>query len=160
MDNSKIKVFKFIIFFIFVSLFCFLIFSNLNFIDDTERNIPSSKELSEFSNISSKSSVNSYNVKDIPDKELATIYYNHFKKLIINNPDEAYNKVRNKKDVTGYSFDNFRTNLENNYYSNKVKEYKIWKNKDKSIYKIVNTDNQVITFYVDAVLKYEVELSL
>lgn len=150
------KTFKIVIFVIFVSLILFLIFSNIRGVDEVERNIPSQEEKNEFSNVQSKSDANTYEVKDIPNKELATIYYNHFKDLVVNNSEEAYRRVRNKDIVSLDEFNTFRNNLLSNYYSNKVADYKI----SGSTYRITNSDGDTITFYVDAVLDYEVELLL
>ena len=150
------KTFKIVIFIIFVSLILFLIFSNIRGVDEAERNIPSQEEKNEFSNVQSKSDANTYEVKDIPNKELATIYYNHFKDLVVNNSEEAYRRVRNKDIVSLDEFNTFRNNLLSNYYSNKVADYKI----SGSTYRITNSDGDTITFYVDAVLDYEVELLL
>ena len=135
--EKKIKIGVYII---LVALLSFLIFRNFRIVNDVERELPSNEELNEFNNVQSKSNANSYEVKDIPDKELATIYYNHFKNLVVNNSSEAYNRVRNKE--------------VNDYYNNKVASYRISDN----TYKIVNSNNQTIIFYVDAVYKYEVEL--
>ena len=149
---------KIIIFIVFVLLIGFLIFRNIRGVEEASRNLPSEEELDEFSNVSSKSSVNSYEVKDIPDRELATIYYNHFKDLIINNEEEAYKRLRNKDDTTIDKLEELKSSLTNNYYGNKVASYRISKNDDKSVYRIVNSDNRTIIFYVDAVFKYEVDI--
>ena len=150
------KTFKIIIFIIFVSLILFLIFSNMRGVEEAERNIPSEEERNQFSNVQSKSDANTYEVKDIPNKELATIYYNHFKDLVVNNSEEAYRRIRNKDAISEEDFKTFRNNLLNNYYSNKVADYRI----SGSTYRITNSDGDTITFYVDAVLDYEVELLL
>ena len=150
------KTFKIVIFVIFVSLILFLIFSNMQGINEAERNIPSEEEKNQFSNVQSKSDANTYEVKDIPNKELATIYYNHFKDLVVNNSEEAYRRVRNKDAISEEDFNTFRNNLLSNYYSNKVADYRI----SGSTYRITNSDGDTITFYVDAVLDYEVELLL
>lgn len=151
---------KIIVFIIFISLIIFLIFYNIRGIEEAERNLPNNDELREFSNVQSKSEANSYEVKDIPDKELATIYYNHFKNLVVNDSAEAYKRIRNKDEVSEDAFNTFRNdlinNLINNYYTNKVVDYRI----TDSLYRITNSNNQVINFYVDAVFKYEVELLL
>ena len=120
---------KIIVFIIFISLIIFLIFYNIRGIEEAERNLPNNDELREFSNVQSKSEANSYEVKDIPDKELATIYYNHFKDLVVNNSEEAYKRIRNKDVVTLDDFNSFRNNLINNYYNNKVIDY-IFKTED------------------------------
>ena len=145
---------KIIVFIIFVSLLLFLIFHNIRNVEDVSRSLPSEEELREFNNVPSKNSSNSYENKDIPNRELATIYYNHFKDLVVDNSEEAYNRIRNKDEVSQEDFNNFRTDLINNYYSNKVINYTI----SNSTYKIINSNNQTIIFYVDAVFKYEVEL--
>lgn len=150
------KTFKIVIFIIFVSLILFLIFSNMQGVEEAERNIPSEEERNQFSNVQSKSDANTYEVKDIPNKELATIYYNHFKDLVVNNSEEAYRRIRNKDAISEEDFNTFRNNLLNNYYSNKVADYRI----SGSTYRITNSDGDTITFYVDAVLDYEVELLL
>ena len=147
---------KIIVFIIFISLIIFLIFYNIRGIEEAERNLPNNDELREFSNVQSKSEANSYEVKDIPDRELATIYYNHFKNLVVNDSTEAYKLIRNKDEVSEDEFNNFRNDLINNYYTNKVVDYRI----TDSLYRITNSNNQVINFYVDAVFKYEVELLL
>ena len=150
------KTFKIVIFIIFVSLILFLIFSNMRGVEEAERNIPSEEERNQFSNVQSKSDANTYEVKDIPNKELATIYYNHFKDLVVNNSEEAYRRIRNKDAISEEDFNIFRNNLLSNYYSNKVADYRI----SGSTYRITNSDGDTITFYVDAVLDYEVELLL
>lgn len=147
---------KIIVFIIFISLIIFLIFYNIRSVEEAERNLPNNDELREFSNVQSKSEANSYEVKDIPDKELATIYYNHFKNLVVNDSAEAYKRIRNKDEVSEDAFNTFRNDLINNYYTNKVVDYRI----TDSLYRITNSNNQVINFYVDAVFKYEVELLL
>lgn len=154
------RVIKIVVFIILAVLLLFLIFRNISGVEEANRNLPSEEELSEFNNVSSKSSDNSYEVKDIPNKELATIYYNHFKNLVVNDLEGAYKRVRNKDAVLLEDFQMFRADLINNYYSNKVVSYEIRNGDNGSIYTIVNSNNQTIIFYVDAVFKYEVELLL
>ena len=154
------RVIKIVVFIILAILLLFLIFRNISGVEEANRNLPSEEELSEFNNVSSKSSDNSYEVKDIPNKELATIYYNHFKNLVVNDLEGAYKRVRNKDAVLLEDFQMFRADLINNYYSNKVVSYEIRNGDNSSTYTIVNSNNQTIIFYVDAVFKYEVELLL
>lgn len=153
-----VKNAKIIIFIIFVLLIAFLIFRNIRGVEEASRNLPSNEQLQEFSNVSPKSSVNSYEVKDIPDRELATIYYNHFKDLIINNEEEAYKRLRSKDDTTIAKYEELKSSINSNYYGNKVESYRISKNSEGSIYRIVNSDKKTIIFYVDAVFKYEVDI--
>ena len=117
------RVIKIVVFIILAILLLFLIFRNISGVEEANRNLPSEEELSEFNNVSSKSSDNSYEVKDIPNKELATIYYNHFKNLVVNDLEGAYKRVRNKDAVLLEDFQMFRADLINNYYSNKIRNY-------------------------------------
>lgn len=153
-----VKNAKIIIFIIFVLLIAFLIFRNIRGVEEASRNLPSNEQLEEFSNVSPKSSANSYEVKDIPDRELATIYYNHFKDLVINNEEEAYKRLRSKDDTTLAKYEELKSSINSNYYGNKVESYRISKNSERSIYRIVNSDKKTIIFYVDAVFKYEVDI--
>ena len=153
-----VKNAKIIIFIVFVFLIAFLIFRNIRGVEEASRNLPSNEQLEEFSNVSFKSSANSYEVKDIPDRELATIYYNHFKDLVINNEEEAYKRLRNKDDTTLAKYEELKSSINSNYYGNKVESYRISKNSERSIYRIVNSDKKTIIFYVDAVFKYEVDI--
>lgn len=149
-----VKNFKIIIIIIFIALIIFLIFSNMDRVIEAERNMPSNEEINEFSNIQAKNAANTYEVKSIPDKELATIYYNHYKDLLVNDSEEAYNRIRNKNMISEKEFNEFRDNIINNYYGNKVSEYQII----GSTYRIITNNKDTLVFYVDAVFKYEVEL--
>lgn len=149
---------KIIVFAIFAILLIFLIFGNIRGVEEAARSVPSNEDLAQFSNVQAKNEANSYEVKDIQNKELATIYYNHFKNLVVNNEEEAYERIRNKSDVSMEEFEAFRINLINNYYGSRVENYQIINGNDSSTYRIINNDNQTIVFYVDAVFKYEIEL--
>lgn len=148
--EKKIKI---IVFIIFAALLAFLIFNNIRGVDEAQRELPSDEELNEFNNVGTKSSANSYEVKSISDREIATIYYNHFKDLVVNNSSDAYNRIRNKDNVPMEKLELFRDSIINDYYGNKVESYRI----SDDTYRIVNSNNQTIVFYVDAVYKYEVE---
>ena len=150
------KVFKIGVVVVFAFLFLFLIFRNITHVSDEERELPSEEELNEFTSIISKNEVNTYEVKDISDEQLATIYYTDFKNEVVNNPTEVYQNIRNKDEITEDVFNNFRNELINNYYASKVTSYNI----NGSTYKIINNNNQTIIFYVDTGFKYELEFSL
>lgn len=150
------KVLKIGVVVVFAFLFLFLIFRNITHVSDEERELPSEEELNEFTSIISKNEVNTYEVKDISDEQLATIYYTDFKNEVVNNPTEVYQNIRNKDEITEDVFNNFRNELINNYYASKVTSYNI----NGSTYKIINNNNQTIIFYVDTGFKYELEFSL
>mgnify|MGYP001623856579 FL=1 len=150
------KVLKIGVVVVFAFLFLFLVFRNITNVSDEVRELPSEEELNEFTSINSKSDVNTYEVKDISDEQLATIYYTDFKNEVVNNPTEVYQNIRNKDEITEDVFNNFRNELINNYYASKVTSYNI----NGSTYKIINNNNQTIIFYVDTGFKYELEFSL
>lgn len=150
------KVLKVIVVVVFAFLFLFLIFRNITHVSDEVRELPSEEELNEFTSINSKSDVNTYGVKDISNEQLATIYYTDFKNEVVNNSSDVYQKIRNKDEITEEIFNSFRDNLINNYYASKVIDYNI----NGSTYRITNSDNQTIIFYVDTGFKYELEINL
>ena len=150
------KVLKIIVVVVFAFLFLFLIFRNITHVSDEVRELPSEEELNEFTSINSKSDVNTYGVKDISNEQLATIYYTDFKNEVVNNSSDVYQKIRNKDEITEEIFNSFRDNLINNYYASKVIDYNI----NGSTYRITNSDNQTIIFYVDTGFKYELEINL
>lgn len=150
------KVLKIIVVVVFAFLFLFLIFRNITHVSDEVRELPSEEELNEFTSINSKSDVNTYGVKDISNEQLATIYYTDFKNEVVNNSSDVYQKIRNKDEITEEVFNSFRDNLINNYYASKVIDYNI----NGSTYRITNSDNQTIIFYVDTGFKYELEINL
>ena len=77
---------------------------------------------------------------------------------IINNEEEAYKRLRSKDDTTLAKYEELKSSINSNYYGNKVESYRISKNSERSIYRIVNSDKKTIIFYVDAVFKYEVDI--
>ena len=155
-----VKVFKIIVLILFASSILFLALKNVITVNDEVKNIPTEEELLEFSNIEFKSNANTYEIKNIEDKELATIYYNHFKDLIVNNKEEAYKKIKNKDTLSKEDFEDFAQTIISDYYNTKVSNYVIIKNNNNDIYKIKTNKNQTLNFYVKAVFKYEVELLL
>ncbi len=151
-----VKTFKIIIFILLVVLFSFLIFRNFRNVDEVVRMLPTVEELDKYNSVSIKNEANIYELKDISDKQLITIYYTDFKNEVFNYPEEIYQKIRNKDEITYEIFSNFRNELINNYYTNKVEDYKIVDQE----YTIENNYNQKIIFYVDSVLNYEIKLIL
>lgn len=150
------KTVKIIIFLAFISLALFLIFRNINNASNDMRELPTEEELNEFISVISNSDINTYEVKDISNEQIATIYYNDFKNEVINNSEEIYQKIRNKNTITEDVFNSFRNDLINNYYNNKIVDYSI----SDSTYTIINSNNQRITFYIETGFNYELELTL
>lgn len=148
------RVLKIIVFVVCVLLFLFFIFRNITHVSNETRKLPTVEELQEFTSVISNSDVNTYEFKDISDKQLANIYYTDFKNEILNNSEEVYQRIRNKDEITEDTFSNFRNNLINNYYTSKVVDYSI----ANSTYRIENSEGITIIFYVDTGFKYELEL--
>ena len=154
------KFFKIFIFLIFSLSLIFIIFRNLGVAEDSKTNEPTEEEINELFSIQTKNSANTYENKDVDEENLITMYYVNFKNEIINNESEAYNKIRNKNEITKEVFDNFRNELINNYYINTVSSYEIRKEKGKDVYYITNNYNQTIILYINSVFNYEIELNL
>ena len=154
------KFFKIFIFLIFSLSLIFIIFRNLGVAEDAKTNEPTEEEINELFSIQTKNSANTYENKDVDEENLITMYYVNFKNEIINNESEAYNKIRNKNEITKEVFDNFRNELINNYYINTVSSYEIRKENGKDVYYITNNYNQTIILYINSIFNYEIELNL
>ena len=148
------RVLKIIVFVVGVFLFLFFIFRNITHVSNETRKLPTVEELQEFTSVISNSDVNTYEFKDISDKQLANIYYTDFKNEVLNNSEEVLKRIKNKDEITEDTFSNFRNNLINNYYTSKVVDYSIV----NSTYKIENSEGITIVFYVDTGFKYDIEL--
>ena len=155
-----VKYFKIFVFLIFSLSLIFIIFRNLGVAEDSKTNEPTEEEINELFSIQTKNSANTYENKDVDEENLITMYYVNFKNEIINNESEAYNKIRNKNEITKEVFDNFRNELINNYYINTVSSYEIERENGKDVYYITNNYNQTIILYINSVFNYEIELNL
>ena len=154
------KFFKIFIFLIFSLSLIFIIFRNLGVAEDAKTSEPTEEEINKLFSIQTKNSANTYENKDVDEENLITMYYVNFKNEIINNESEAYNKIRNKDEITKEIFDNFRNELINNYYINTVSSYEIRKENGKDVYYITNNYNQTIILYINSIFNYEIELNL
>ena len=154
------KFFKIFIFLIFSLSLIFIIFRNLGVAEDAKTSEPTEEEINKLFSIQTKNSANTYENKDVDEENLITMYYVNFKNEIINNESEAYNKIRNKNEITKEVFDNFRNELINNYYINTVSSYEIRKENGKDVYYITNNYNQTIILYINSIFNYEIELNL
>lgn len=155
-----VKYFKIFVFLIFSLSLIFIIFRNLGVAEDAKTSEPTEEEINELFSIQTKNSANTYENKDVDEENLITMYYVNFKNEIINNESEAYNKIRNKDEITKEIFDNFRNELINNYYINTVSSYEIRKENGKDVYYITNNYNQTIILYINSIFNYEIELNL
>ena len=155
-----VKYFKIFVFLIFSLSLIFIIFRNLGVAEDAKTNEPTEEEINELFSIQTKNSANTYENKDVDEENLITMYYVNFKNKIINNESEAYNKIRNKNEITKEVFDNFRNELINNYYINTVSSYEIERENGKDVYYITNNYNQTIILYINSVFNYEIELNI
>ena len=155
-----VKYFKIFVFLIFSASLIFIIFRNLGVAENAKTNEPTEEEINELFSIQTKNSANTYENKDVDEENLITMYYVNFKNEIINSESEAYNKIRNKNEITKEVFDNFRNELINNYYINTVSSYEIERENGKDVYYITNNYNQTIILYINSVFNYEIELNL
>ena len=107
------------------------------------------------------SETNKYAIKNISGEEIATMYYNDYKSMIVNFPDEAYEMLYNDN-VSKDEFLNLREKLLKDYYSYSYKSYSSYEDtKNKCmIYKVADTKGKVFVFRVYAVMQYEVNIAL
>ena len=107
------------------------------------------------------SETNKYAIKNISGEEIATMYYNDYKSMIVNFPDEAYEMLYNDN-VSKDEFLNLREKLLKDYYSYSYKSYSSYEDKKNKcmIYKVADNKGKVFVFRVYAVMQYEVNIAL
>lgn len=115
----------------------------------------------QFDTTNEVTAVNKYVVKDIEAQEMAKIYYNDYKSMIINYPDEAYDIITTE-DITTEEFDNYRNELINNYYSYEYDKYSYYvePTSNLEVYTVTDTNGIVFSFKIHSVMQYEVNIEL
>lgn len=128
---------------------------------DTNYEKATKDNVMQFDTISEVSDTNRYVVKNIDTQDMAKIYYNDYKSMVINYPNEAYDIIVTEG-ITKEDFDNYRYELMNNYYSFEYDKYSYYVEPTSKLEVYTVTDNQgnIFTFKVYAVMKYEVNIRL
>ena len=117
--------------------------------------------IKQFDITNSPSSVNQYSLKDVETENMAKLYYNDYKNMIINYPDEAY-EIISDKEFSESEFRNYRDQLMNNYYSYEYKTYSYYIEPETNyeIYTIIDNEGTIFTIKVFSVMQYEVSIKL
>ncbi len=158
-ENNKIRiVFMVTAVIIFVAFGVFTYTSNninRNLEEVTKENVKA------FDITNSLTETNKYAIKNVSGEEIATMYYNDYKSMIVNFPDEAYEMLYNNN-VSKDEFLNLREKLLKDYYSYSYKSYSSYKDtKNKcTVFKVADTKGKVFVFRVYATMQYEVNIAL
>ena len=120
------------------------------------------EKINEFDITNELSKENKYSVKSVVPEEMAKMYYNDYKNMIINYPDEAYEIILNKEDFSEEDFQNYRNQLINDYYSNSYSTYSYYQEQTTNcyVYRVTNNKGETFTFKTYAVMNYGVNISL
>ena len=119
-ENNKIRiVFMVTAVIIFVAFGIFTYNSN-----NVNKNLEAvtSENVKAFDLTNELSETNKYAIKNVSGEEIATMYYNDYKSMIVNFPDEAYEMLYNDN-VSKDEFLNLREKLLKDYYSYSYKSY-------------------------------------
>lgn len=143
----------------FIILIVFLLFSNSDSNNNYEEATP--EKIKQFETTNSVTEINKYSLKNINNEEIARLYYNDYKNMIVNYPDEAYEKIINK-DITKDEFLNFREKLMKNYYKYNYKSYSYYVDQRNNcyVYNVTDTNNHNFNFKIYSVMQYEVNIAL
>ena len=157
-ENNKFRIVATVV--VIISLIAFAFFSyNTNNNKNYEE---ATKEKIEAFNVTNEVNVdNKYSLKNIEDKEIASLYYNDYKNMIVNFPDEAYEMLTNKN-ISKDEFLNLREKIIKNYYSysyNNHTSYEDTKN-NCMVYRVADNQGKVFVFRVYATMQYEVNITL
>ena len=105
---------------------------------------------------------NQYSIKNIEHEEMAKIYYNDYKNMIINYQNEAYSLIINKEDISKEDFLNYRNQLLQDYYNYNYLTYSYYQEQTTGnfVYRVTNNKKETFTFKTHAVMNYEVDITL
>jgi len=117
--------------------------------------------IKQFDITNNANSVNQYSLKNIETENMAKLYYNDYKNMIINYPDEAY-KIITDKQLSKEEFLNYRDKLINNYYVYEYKTYShyIEPETTNEVYTIIDNEGTIFTIKVFSVMQYEVSIKI
>jgi len=106
--------------------------------------------------------INTYSVKSVNHEEMAKLYFNDYKNLILNYQDEAYELIINKVKFTKDDFLEYRNNLINNFYGYQYKSYSYYQESSTGsyVYRVINNKGETFTFKTYSVMNYEVNITL
>jgi len=154
-DNFK----KIILFVVAAMLVLFVVITSNLFTGDNNAKLEkaTAEKIEEFDRTNIPSKHNKYAIKSVNHEEMAMIYYNDYKNMIINYPDEAYDLIINIEDITKEEFNNYRDELIVNYHAYKYEKYSYYQDSSTNnfVYRIVNSNGDIFTFITEAVMCME-----
>ena len=160
MDN-----FKKVILFVVASIIVLFVFITTNiFKDDSSAKFEKAtkEKIAEIDVTNEPTESNKYSLKSVNREEMAMIYYNDFKNMIINFPDEAYQLIINTEDISEEEFNSYRGELLFNMYDYNYQKYSYYQDSSTKnyVYRVVNTIGETFTFHTDGVMRYAVNITL
>lgn len=135
------------------------------FIDDNNNSknyeVATKDKIDAFNTTDQANEINRYSLKNIELSELAKLYYNDYKTMIVNYPDEAYEILINKN-ITKDEFLNFREKIINNYYNYNYVKYSSYQDQENDcyVYRVIDSQNKIFTFKVYKSMQYKVDIVL
>lgn len=160
MDN-----FKTAILFVIAAIIVLFVFITTNlFKDDSSAKFEKAtqEKIAEIDVTNEPTESNKYSLKSINREEMAMIYYNDFKNMIINFPDEAYQLIINTEDISEEEFNSYRGELLFNIYEYNYQKYSYYQDSSTNnfVYRVVNMKGETFTFHTDGVMRYAVNITL
>ena len=142
----------------FIIMFVFVLFQNDN---NNNYEVATPDNIKQFDTTNVMTENNKYQLKNLSKEEIARLYYNDYKNMIVNYADEAYEKILNKN-IAKDEFLGFREKLMNNYYNYNYKSYSYYIDQEKNcyVYNITDSMNHNFTFEIYSVMQYEVNIAL
>ena len=146
---------------IFIAAACVIIivFSIFTKTDNNKYEEATVDKIKQFDTTNDMTEINKYSLKNISTEEIARLYYNDYKAMIVNYSDEAFEKILNKN-ISKDEFLGFREKIMNNYYKYNYKSYSYYLDQENDcyVYNITDSMNNNFTFKIYSVMQYEVEL--
>lgn len=157
MKETKISVI-----FIAVGIIIFILFAFINEGNKSDGYVEATKEnIEEFNVTNERSKINTISFQNMESSDIAKKYYNDYKFMMINYPDESFAMI-SKNSMTKDKYLNFREKVINNYYDYNFRSYTSYEDRENGcyVYRITDSKENVFTFKVYAVMQYEVNITL
>lgn len=153
-----------IIFVVAAIIILFVVISTNLFKDENNAKYEkaTAEKIKEFDRTNEPTDYNMYSMKSVNHEEMAMNYFNDYKNMIVNYPEEAYKLVINIEEISKEEFNSYRDEILSDYYSYQYDKYSYYQDSTTNnyVYRVTNTKGETFTFKTISVMVYGVNITL
>lgn len=159
MNNRELLVLAGVLIFLLIALSLNSIFKKDY---SAEKEAALQEKIEEFDTTNDVTEENKYSVKSINHEEMARLYFNDYKNMIVNYPDEAYDIIINSDEISKEDFLEYRDQILSDYYNYNYASYSYYQELTTNcyVYRVTNNNGEIFTFKTQAVMIYQVNITI